>query len=112
MISQTLSQQGYELHIIERDNLQKYTHIQPELIIMDLTQTHSEHVTYVIKALTKDLRQTYSTLPPVLALTDFDHTKRTSLLATDITDVCYSPLIEAELLLRVDQVCLTANKKK
>ena len=79
---------------------------------MDLTQAAPNRLNDIINSLTNDLIQVYSTLPPVLALTDFDNTKRTLILATDIADLCYSPLIEAELLLRVDQVCLTVDKKK
>ncbi|WP_298775819.1 hypothetical protein [uncultured Shewanella sp.] len=79
---------------------------------MDLTQTASEHVTDILNALTNDLRQTYATLPPILALTDLDNTKRTLLFAANISDLCYAPLIEAELQLRVQQLCLTSRKKK
>ncbi|MCL1123185.1 hypothetical protein [Shewanella surugensis] len=112
MIRKVLHHPTYQVCTINSDTLPQQLDDQPDLIIIDISPHDPKQLQYIITRLTNDLGQKHYFLPPVLALTDFNTSKRQHALETGLYDLCYFPIIEEELSLRLRQACLTIDKKK
>jgi DNA-binding response OmpR family regulator len=112
LIRIALSHQGYEVLAIDSNALPLQIFVQPDLIIINTKEYEFNKLKRTVAEFSNVLTRNSCSVPPVIALTDFNTIDREELFKSHVYDYCCLPIIKQELLLRLGQVFLVSDKKK